>query len=53
MDLIEDMFNNREKELIYNISLGVSMERDGWYWLGEMVGDCTVKSAYKHLQVEN
>lgn len=51
--VIENVFNIRDKCLIYSIPLDESVKRDSWYWLWEKDGDYTVKSAYKYLQVCN
>lgn len=53
LDLIEDMFNTRDKELILSIPLGDSAAEDSWYWVREPAGAYTVKSAYKYIQVES
>lgn len=53
VDIIEDLFNSRDKSLIYSIPLGDYVSKDDWYWWWEKEGSFTVKSAYKYLQSSN
>lgn len=52
-DIVEEMFEERDKKLIFSIPLGVSLSKDLWYWKEEPLGDYPVKSAYKLLQRES
>lgn len=52
-DIIDDLFEERDKELIYNIILSESQIADVWYSCFEMNGTYSVKSAYKLLQRMN
>lgn len=45
-DIVDEMFKEWDKELIYSILLGVSVCRDEWYWKEESYGDYSEKSAY-------
>ncbi|XP_062112468.1 uncharacterized protein LOC133823623 [Humulus lupulus] len=49
-DILQDLFTERDKELIYQIPLGSNDNHDSWYWLYEKNGVYSVKSAYKMLQ---
>ncbi|XP_060965604.1 uncharacterized protein LOC133034522 [Cannabis sativa] len=51
VDLVLDLFNNRDAHLILSIPLSSSRVDDTWYWCLEKTGHFTVKSAYKSLQV--
>lgn len=51
-DIVEEMFEERDKKLIFSIPLGVSLSKDLWYWKEEPLGDYPVKSAYKLLRRE-
>lgn len=48
-DIIDDVFEERDKELIYNIFLSEAQIADVRYWCFEMNGTYSVKSAYKFL----
>ncbi|KAL8154779.1 hypothetical protein AgCh_000219 [Apium graveolens] len=49
MDLISDLFNDRDADLIFCIPLGEAVE-DNWYWRHEKLGVYLVKSVYAILQ---
>ncbi|XP_060959224.1 uncharacterized protein LOC115699974 [Cannabis sativa] len=51
VDLVLDLFNNRDANLILSIPLSSSRVNDTWYWCLEKTGHFTVKSAYKFLQM--
>lgn len=53
IDIVEEMFNEQDKELIFNIQLGETLNRNEWYWKEEFYGDYSVKSAHTLLQVGN
>lgn len=46
-DVVEDLFNDHDKQLIYNIQLAKNCRTDTWFWAHELNGIYTVKSAYK------
>lgn len=50
VDLVRDMFNQRDADLILSITLNVSRTNDGWYWSLEKSGQFSVKSLYRHMQ---
>lgn len=49
-DILQDLFNDRDKGLIQRISLPLQRKSDTWFWLLDVKGQFTVKSVYKHLQ---
>ena len=49
-DLIEDVFNPRDKEVILNVPLSCRMIEDKWYWLHEGKRFYSVKSCYRAQQ---
>lgn len=49
VDLIKDLFNERDMHLILSIPLNADIE-DNWYWRHERLGIYTVKSAHLVLQ---
>lgn len=50
VDLVRDLFNERDAEIILSITLNSSRSLDNWYWSFEKSGYFSVKSAYRHLQ---
>lgn len=52
-DIIDDVFEGRDKKLIYNIILSESQTANVRYWCFEMNGTYSVKSVYKLLQRMN
>lgn len=50
VDLVRDMFNERESEAILSIPLCSSRQKDIWFWQFDKSGQYTVKSAYRKLQ---
>uniref|UniRef100_A0A803NXZ1 Reverse transcriptase domain-containing protein n=1 Tax=Cannabis sativa TaxID=3483 RepID=A0A803NXZ1_CANSA len=52
-ELLEDLFVQRDVELIRSIPLPSTLNMDTWYWAYEAYGGCSVKSAYPALQVRN
>uniref|UniRef100_A0A803P6Q0 Reverse transcriptase domain-containing protein n=1 Tax=Cannabis sativa TaxID=3483 RepID=A0A803P6Q0_CANSA len=51
VDLVRDLFNNRDTSLILNIPLSSSQVSDSWFWFLENTGHFTVKLTYKFLQL--
>lgn len=51
-ELIDDVFNERDGELIKRIPLSIHVDADSWYWLLDEKGQFTVKSCYRGLQGE-
>ncbi|KAL8148634.1 hypothetical protein AgCh_005843 [Apium graveolens] len=50
VELISDMFNDRDKLCILNIPFSADMNIDKLYWVGEMSGSYSVLSVYKMIQ---
>lgn len=50
VDLIIDVFIERDASLIMGIPLASNSEDDTWYWRKEWLGQYSVKSAYHLLQ---
>uniref|UniRef100_A0A803PGZ2 RNase H type-1 domain-containing protein n=1 Tax=Cannabis sativa TaxID=3483 RepID=A0A803PGZ2_CANSA len=50
VEVIVDLFNNRDKELIYKIPISATNVTDSWYWSKEVSRIYSVKSAYKLIQ---
>ncbi|XP_015386530.1 uncharacterized protein LOC107177355 [Citrus sinensis] len=48
-DILNDIFNNRDKNLIWQIPLSNRSNADSWYWMHEAKGVYTVRSSYKML----
>lgn len=49
-DIIEDLFEEQGKNLIYSIQLNPNKSKDPWYWIHELNGAYSVKIAYKEVQ---
>ncbi|KAH9683148.1 reverse transcriptase domain-containing protein [Citrus sinensis] len=49
LDLLADIFNERDRELILQIPLSQRRESDVWYWLHDLCGVYSVRSCYKLL----
>lgn len=52
IDLIEDMFNERDRRCILQIQISPRWEEDVMYWSKEVSGNYSVRSAYKLIQVQ-
>ena len=48
-DVLNDIFNARDKNLILQIPLSRFIKPDSWYWIWERRGCYTVKSGYRFL----
>ncbi|XP_062102834.1 uncharacterized protein LOC133812999 [Humulus lupulus] len=51
VDLLKDLFNDRDLRCILSIPLSNNRPMDSWFWSLEPFGFFTVKSCYKFLQV--
>lgn len=49
-DILNDIFNSRDRELIRRIPIPLIRQKDSWFWVLEERGMFTVKSMYKQLQ---
>ncbi|XP_060972141.1 uncharacterized protein LOC133038108 [Cannabis sativa] len=49
-DVVNDLFEERDRQLVLSIQLSDRVERDSWYWNKENSGLYTIKSAYLFLQ---
>uniref|UniRef100_A0A803PEZ1 RNase H type-1 domain-containing protein n=1 Tax=Cannabis sativa TaxID=3483 RepID=A0A803PEZ1_CANSA len=50
VNVVNDLFEDRDKDLILSIPLNTIRIEDQWYWLHENSGCYSVKSSYKWLQ---
>lgn len=50
MELIEDVFSDRDESLIYSIKLSEVEDNDSWYRSKELYGGYSVKSAYNLIK---
>lgn len=48
-EILGDLFNDRDAQLIKNISLPLRDRNDSWLWLFDSKGELTVKSCYRQL----
>ena len=48
-DILEDLFNERDRNLIRKVPLGSVNRPDKWYWLLDKKGVYSVKSGYRFL----
>uniref|UniRef100_A0A803NS52 RNase H type-1 domain-containing protein n=1 Tax=Cannabis sativa TaxID=3483 RepID=A0A803NS52_CANSA len=53
VEIIEDMFEERDAQLILSIQLSDSTTVNSWHWMMENSGFYTVKSAYNYLQASS
>ncbi|KAM6568253.1 hypothetical protein CsatB_016238 [Cannabis sativa] len=53
MEVLNDLFEARDRDLVVSIQLGKSVLSDAWYWNKESTGFYTVKSAYRLLQQQS
>lgn len=52
MDLVDDIFNDRDAELIKRVPIPMCERNDSWFWLLDDKGVFTVKSSYRWLKGE-
>ncbi|XP_074363930.1 putative mitochondrial protein AtMg00310 [Apium graveolens] len=52
IEVIKDLFNDRDQECIISLQLNDIMNEDKLYWSKEASGSYSVKSAYRLLQVQ-
>uniref|UniRef100_A0A803Q9L8 Reverse transcriptase domain-containing protein n=1 Tax=Cannabis sativa TaxID=3483 RepID=A0A803Q9L8_CANSA len=50
IDILNDLFNDRDKDLILQLQFSPTAFEDSWYWLNDRAGIYTVKIAYHLLQ---
>ncbi|XP_074323048.1 uncharacterized protein LOC141659993 [Apium graveolens] len=50
VEIISDLFNERDKNLILQIPIPVREKEDSWYWALEDKGEFSVKSCYRKLR---
>ncbi|XP_074327916.1 uncharacterized protein LOC141665831 [Apium graveolens] len=51
-DLLDDLCNERDKNLIKQVPIPIRKRPDSWYWLFDDTGNFTVKSCYRQLAGE-
>lgn len=51
-EILNDLFNERDRRCIRNVRLRVDEGRDRMYWSKESSGQYSVRSAYRLLQVQ-
>uniref|UniRef100_A0A803PB72 RNase H type-1 domain-containing protein n=1 Tax=Cannabis sativa TaxID=3483 RepID=A0A803PB72_CANSA len=51
VEILDDLFEQREHDLIMHIPLNVDVVNDVWFWQHENSGSYSVKSCYQWLQV--
>lgn len=51
-DIIQDVFQDRDAELVKRIPLQLSDATDSWFWILDEKGDYKIKSGYRWLQWE-
>lgn len=52
-DVLNDIFNERDQNLIREIPLSRRRRNDSWIWLFDNKGEFTVRSCYRQLRGEN
>ncbi|XP_017217366.2 uncharacterized protein LOC108194940 [Daucus carota subsp. sativus] len=52
IEVIDDLFDDRDSALIKRTPLSIHVNIDSWYWLLDGKGDFTVRSCYRRLQGE-
>lgn len=52
-DIIENLFNDQDKALIYNVPISHTKRKDTWYWMFDLKGNYSVKDGYKQIQIMN
>ncbi|KAF4359762.1 hypothetical protein F8388_008324 [Cannabis sativa] len=50
IDILNDLLDDRDRDLVLQLQLPSSGSEDHWYWLKERTGIYTVKTAYHLLQ---
>lgn len=53
VEVLRDIFNDRDIELINRIPIPVIQREDSWFWLRDEKGKFTVRSCYRWLQGEH
>ena len=49
-DVLDDLFNDRDRQLIPRVPISFRRRCDAWFWLFDPKGQFTVRSMYKKLQ---
>lgn len=49
-DVLDDLFNDRDRQLIRRIPIPGRSRSDSWFWMLDNKGQFTVRSVYKQLQ---
>lgn len=52
VDILNDICNERDRNLIQQISISVRSKEDSWFWMLEDKGNFTVRSCYRKLRGE-
>lgn len=50
IDLVLDMFNERDQILYFGISLNDNVRENSYYWSEDRLGRYIINSAYNHIQ---
>lgn len=51
-DIIDELCNDRDRELIYQVPIPIRRRSDSWLWLFEADGVFSVRSCYRRLRGE-
>ncbi|KAM7529995.1 hypothetical protein LguiB_033405 [Lonicera macranthoides] len=48
IDIVNDLFNERDRDQILAVPLSAKQQNDRWMWHWDKKGRCTVRSGYNH-----